>query len=258
MNNYLTGIEGMPRLLLNEDDPMASFKRNLYEDAFEQYCKRHEQTFAAIEAGYHQVIDKEQFIANMAAALADKAKEAIEAQPKKGKREQMMTDFNMCMVVYVLPGIRHYKGDSSEILAEAVLKAWKTAFPKTKVQSTTYEEIQGGFQRKFCYITTAVCETFGKPDDCYELTLLRNYRDGYLSSQPDGEEVIKEYYDVAPTIVKHINQREDRDKIYRRVWDQYLQPCIRMIEEAKLQECKKLYVKMVRDLEKQYFPRKSV
>lgn len=258
MNNYLTGIEGMPKLLLCEDDPMASFKRNLYEDAFEKYCQKHEQTFAAIEAGYHQVIDKEQFIANMAAALAEKAKEAIEEQSKKSKRDQMLMDFNMCMVVYVLPGIRHFKGDSSEVLAEAVLKAWKTAFPKTKVKSTTYEEIQEGFKRKYCYITTAVCETFGKADDCYELTLLRNYRDGYLGSQPDGEVVIRQYYDLAPTIVKHINQRKDRKTIYREVWDQYLQPCIHMIEEQKQEECKELYIKMVRDLEKQYFSRKPM
>ena len=253
MNNYLTGIEGMPELLFCEGDPMANFKRNLYADAFKEYCQNNDVTYIAIEAGYHQVIDKQQFIANMAAALAEKAKEQIEAEKKKSKRDQMLMDFNMFMAVYVLPGILHFGGDSSPILAEAVQRAWKEAFPKTNLRAATYEEIQAGFKRKFCYITTAVCETFGKPDDCYELTLLRNYRDGYLMSQPDGEEVIRQYYDLAPTIVKHINQRKDRKKIYREVWDQYLSPCIQMIENNENKQCKELYIRMVRDLEKKYF-----
>ena len=72
-------------------------------------------------------------------------------------------------------------------------------------------------------------------------------------SQPDGEEVIRQYYDLAPTIVKHINQRKDRKKIYREVWDQYLSPCIQMIENNKNKQCKELYIRMVRDLEKKYF-----
>ena len=32
----------------------------------------------------------------------------------------------------------------------------------------------------FCYITTAVCRSMDKADNCYELTTLREYRDGYL------------------------------------------------------------------------------
>lgn len=257
MNNYLTGIEGMPKLLFCDEDPMVNFRRNLYADAFKKYCQEHEKTYAAIEAGYLQVIDKKQFIANMAAALADKAKEKVEAQQKKSRQDQMLLDFNMCMAVYVLPGILNFGGESSELLADAVLKAWKEAFPKTNLKAAKYEEIQAGFKRKFCYITTAVCETFEKADDCYELTVLRSYRDSYLMSQPDGEEVIRQYYDLAPTIVKHINQKQDRKKIYREVWDTYLKPCIHMIENDEQEQCKELYIKMVRDLQKKYFLKNS-
>lgn len=44
-----------------------------------------------------------------------------------------------------------------------------------------------------CYITTAVCEFYGKPDDCYELTEFRKFRDEWLALQPDGELLIKNY-----------------------------------------------------------------
>ncbi|GHU54664.1 hypothetical protein FACS1894132_09650 [Clostridia bacterium] len=58
-----------------------------------------------------------------------------------------------------------------------------------------------------CYITTAVCTSLEKPDDCYELTLLRNFRDTFLKNQPDGETLIKPYYEDAPRIVDKINKK---------------------------------------------------
>ena len=67
-----------------------------------------------------------------------------------------------------------------QLALHEVIGAWKEAFPKSALQATSFEEIEQGFRKKFCYITSAVCETFGKPDDCYELTLLRNYRDTSL------------------------------------------------------------------------------
>ena len=115
-----------------------------------------------------------------------------------------MMDMNLTMAVFVLPMILEFHGNSSVPLSEKVLAAWKQEFPKSTLQAAEYSYIEAGFHKKFCYITTAVCETFGKPDDCYELRLLRTYRDGYLAGTPGGEEMIRKYYDVAPSIVKHI------------------------------------------------------
>ena len=38
-------------------------------------------------------------------------------------------------------------------------------------------------RRGGCYITTAVCEFYGKPDDCHELTQFRKFRDEWLAKQ---------------------------------------------------------------------------
>lgn len=35
-----------------------------------------------------------------------------------------------------------------------------------------------------CFITTAVCDSFNKLDDCYELTMFRDFRDNWLKKQP--------------------------------------------------------------------------
>lgn len=72
-------------------------------------------------------------------------------------------------------------------------------------------------------------------------------------NQENGESIVQEYYNLAPTIVKHINKDKNRDKIYAGIWDRYLSPCITLIENGKNEECKELYIHMVRDLQKKYF-----
>lgn len=103
-----------------------------------------------------------------------------------------------------------------------------------------------------CFITTAVCESFGKPDDCFELTTFRNFRDGYLTNQPDGKSLIAEYYAIAPRIVANINSHSDAAQIYKDIWQKYLAPCLNFIKLGDNLACKNKYVEMVRELKKQY------
>ncbi len=252
MNYYLTGIEGMPRLLECCEDPLEYFKRNLYPTQFQKWYQMNVPTFDAIENGYNSVIDKDQFLANMAGALVEYAKGRIDSCRRRSAKERKMMDLNMAMVTFVFPMVLEYKGNSSVPLTDKLIEAWKEAFPKSVLQAASFEEIEQGFHKKFCYITTAVCQTFGKPDDCYELTLLRNYRDTYLASREGGKEMIQEYYDVAPSVVKHIAQRENAGEIYRSIWEEYLSPCIRMIEDGQNEACRERYEEMVRTLREEY------
>lgn len=253
MSFYTTAIEGIPKMLLSIENPMEGFKRKQFPDVFKAYYETHRPTLEAIENGYNTVVDKEQFLTNMAYALADAAKESIDKKPKKSQRENLLMDYNFCLAVYIYPAILEFRGASTEILVQKVGEAWKDRFPRSNVQPAGYEQINAGFKRKFCYITTAVCRTFGKPDDCYELNCFRNYRDEYLMSSEEGEEAVRTYYDLAPTIVKHIDRKENAGEIYRNIWDVYLNPCLRMIEQKQYPECQELYTRMVRNLQKEYF-----
>lgn len=107
-------------------------------------------------------------------------------------------------------------------------------------------------KKGFCFITTAVCENSGKPDDCYELTLLRQFRDNWLFEQRDGEELIKEYYATAPDIVLEIDKSPDRDREYKRILKEYIEPCIKLIELSAYDTCKKLYMQMVYELKNKF------
>ncbi|MDO4523105.1 MAG: CFI-box-CTERM domain-containing protein [Eubacteriales bacterium] len=252
-NTYLTALHGMPKLLFCVEDPLASFKKKLYADGFQKYYESNLPTYEALETGYNNAVDKEQFLQNMAEELMGAVKEKYESMNRRSQREKVFMDWSLSMVGYVFPGILRYNGNCAKPLNDALIKAWKAYFPQSNLSAAGFDEIEAGFHKKWCYITTAVCETFGKPDDCYELKLLRNYRDGYLMDSPDGEEIIHEYYDVAPTIVKRINKLPERAAIYQNVWDRYLQPCISMIEENRNEECRDLYIQMVRELQEKYF-----
>ncbi|MDR2409902.1 MAG: zinc-ribbon domain containing protein [Bacteroidales bacterium] len=100
----------------------------------------------------------------------------------------------------------------------------------------------------WCFITTAVCDYFNKPDDCYELTLLRTFRDFWLTKQHDGKALIGEYYAIAPQIARAIANETDKDNIYGMLYDCYIAPCIKYIENNEFDECKDKYIEMVNSL----------
>ncbi len=250
MNQYLTGIEMMKSML--ERVGQSEFSRATYTTVFEQVYQSFVPGFDAIEALYKQVGEPMAMIENMAAALTDSAQERLQGKSKR-EQEKLMMDMNLGLAVYIFPAILQYKGSSSKPLCEAVLNGWKNTFPKTNVQAATYETIEKGFHKKFCYITTAVCQSLGKGDDCDELNLLRRFRDGYMMSLPQGKEMIGRYYDVAPTVVKHINRRQDAEQIYAGIWEQYIHPCMQLIAQGKNAECAQLYTQMVGTLQDQYF-----
>ncbi|MDO5398453.1 MAG: CFI-box-CTERM domain-containing protein [bacterium] len=102
-----------------------------------------------------------------------------------------------------------------------------------------------------CYITTAVCNEYGKPDNCYELTQFRSFRDNWLAYQPDGQELIERYYKTAPAIVSLINKQANHADIYRQINDNYLTKCLKYIENGENEKCKALYIDMVERLYKE-------
>lgn len=97
----------------------------------------------------------------------------------------------------------------------------------------------------YCYITTATCEAYGKPDDCYELTMFRKFRDSWLQNQPDGKELIARYYATAPAIVELINKQTDRMSIYNYINEHYLLKCLSYIEAGDNEKCKATYIAMM-------------
>lgn len=115
-------------------------------------------------------------------------------------------------------------------------------------EAKKYEKYRSGKSNSSkggCFITTATCLNLGGTDDCYELTTFRFFRDNWLVNQPDGKSLIVEYYSVAPKIVDRIDSLKSAQEIYRQIWNDYLKPCLSLIEQGKYNECKLQYIDMV-------------
>lgn len=100
----------------------------------------------------------------------------------------------------------------------------------------------------WCFLTTVVCEYYNYPDDCYELRTLRHFRDNWLAHQPKGKECIQEYYRIAPKIVENIKNSPRYDKLCVFLMNEYINPCISLINSHKEWECKMVYETMINHL----------
>ena len=256
MNDYKIAFEIMSSLADDAGQSMEHFDRDHYAALFQKFYEKCLPAFDSIETLYGQVKEPDEMIANMASTYLESAVKYL-AGAKKTQKDTRQMQLNMQLAVYVYPAILHYQGESSKALAEAIRKQWKKNFPKANVSMAEFETIEAGFRKRFCYITTAVCQSTGGGDDCYELTLLRDYRDHYLYPLENGEQLIRRYYDVAPSIVKHIDEREDSAEIYSSIYDTWILPCIRMIENGRNEECRETYTAMVETLREQYFFREQ-
>ncbi|MEG2667875.1 MAG: CFI-box-CTERM domain-containing protein [Lachnospiraceae bacterium] len=228
-----------------------SFKKKTYEDLFHQTYKKYQDFFTEMNTFCKEAEDTQSAIEEFASVLPDYAQQEL-MKISKHARNNRMVDYNMAMVTYVIPLFIQSHEEFCEKISEEIIRFWNEYSPKMMIKSSTFEQINGGFKTNLCYITTAVCESLHKVDDCYELTLLRDYRDEYLVYQEDGEAIIKEYYDIAPTIVKRIDQLEHSEDIYRGIWSSYLEKCVHLIEQNRFDECKDIYSNMVRNLQKEY------
>ena len=104
-----------------------------------------------------------------------------------------------------------------------------------------------------CYLTSACVMARGLLDHCEELGTLRLFRDEYLARQPEGRAEIKQYYATAPRIVEAINRLPNHLEIWNRVYEELVQPCIRMIHANQHEQTHQLYKTYASNLAHTYF-----
>ncbi len=100
-----------------------------------------------------------------------------------------------------------------------------------------------------CYLTSACMKYFQEKfdDNCYELTVLRWFRDNFVS-----KEDIEHYYEVAPIIVEAINKEEKSNIIYNYIYDNIVNYCIEQIEQENYDKAYSRYKNSVLTLEEQF------
>jgi hypothetical protein len=108
-----------------------------------------------------------------------------------------------------------------------------------------------------CFLTTACVEARGLPDDCEELRVLRQFRDSYLLEKPHGEALIELYYAYSPSIVKKIDEDEERAAIYAFIY-KVVRACVDSIQRKEMEYAYLIYCTMVVKLKEQFIPEEQI
>jgi hypothetical protein len=153
--------------------------------------------------------------------------------------------------------IKKPQAKASRVKKKPLAKAGKKAAPKTskkvsaKGSKKTSKKKAKGKKELMCFLTTACVRYFGLPDNCEQLTILRNYRDTYLGASDEGRELVEEYYRIAPVLVRKINKDSKRAGIYTYIYDVIRRSCD-FIGLNDYQGAEKAYRAMVHNLSARY------
>ena len=252
---FSAALEGLSGCIRNYRGYHKRVTKTDYEPAFAEYEAGCHAMVRRLDAGVAGLPAPERTAKLRAAAGRMIDDLAVDWAARKGSRFLFDED-KYVVALFFVPMVLRQKLPSGREFADTLQAVWVERYPKSPFYVGDYETLAGGFRKKkflgLCFITTAVCEAEGKPDDCAELTAFRAFRDGYLKAQPDGEALIEEYYRIAPTIVMCIDVCGDRTERYAAIRAQYLQPCYDALQAGDLAGCKTKYVRMVRDLEREY------
>jgi hypothetical protein len=115
----------------------------------------------------------------------------------------------------------------------------------------------GGGGGSPCWITTAVCDHLGRPDDCDELQTLRKFRDEVMEQRQAWRVLVRIYDIIAPRIVEAIDAEEDPAAIYRALLDRFILPSVSFVKQDRHDEAVCLYSMMVEELLTNYFKESS-
>lgn len=129
-------------------------------------------------------------------------------------------------------------------ISKRKLKAKKHT-PKVEVEES--EVIDSG-----CFITTATCLALNKDDNCDELNTLRRFRDRNRVRNQVMDDLVKEYYRIAPGIVSRINEQENAQEVYKKLWEEYISKTYQAIKNNDDLRATVFYVEMVQQLCSRY------
>ncbi len=100
-----------------------------------------------------------------------------------------------------------------------------------------------------CYLTSACMRHYLEEfdDNCYELSMLRWFRDKFVSKSD-----IEHYYEIAPTIVDNIERLENNENIFNYIYEIVIAPCVKAIEMGDFEFAYKRYKSSILCLEEEF------
>lgn len=249
-------VQTLGRELLQAVLPYGDFERYItkkaYEPTFMLYQQENEERLEQMDLA---LCNDPRGVELASKAFCEVFIQAIKERMEQDKRRpaQFLFQTKLVLALFLTPLLRKLHLRTAEPLREEIHARWMKQWPKEIWTPGDYEDIMGGFRkRKVCFITTAVCSYEGKADDCAELQAFRQFRDGWLTEQ-GGEDLISEYYEIAPAIVAAIDHCDDAPTRYAEIRFRWLEPCYRALQEGRNADCRRSYMEMVLTLRNRYF-----
>ena len=106
-----------------------------------------------------------------------------------------------------------------------------------------------GSNKGGCYLTTACTMVMGLSDDCFELQVLRRFRDKTLLPIVEGKRAVREYYSVAPEIVEAVSQSECPSIVWNFTYGEILK-AVRLVLQGSFKEAFDHYRELAMSLKK--------
>lgn len=103
-----------------------------------------------------------------------------------------------------------------------------------------------------CYLTTAMCDILGYPDDNYYLQMLRTFRDETLKKNIKYIPILIQYDVIGPQIAYNLYQDQNKTTIAKTLFTAYITKAVTAIEENKTQEAVNIYIAMTNTLARRY------
>lgn len=130
------------------------------------------------------------------------------------------------------------KDDEDEIARKAVMNIYNN-LTNNKSSNSSYTKKSG------CFVTTAVCDILGKDDKCFELEILRKFRDEELLTDKGLEKLVFEYYRISPRFVNKILTLEKNEEFAKFLLNEYINNIIESIQNGNKYKAIDLYQKML-------------
>ncbi len=102
-----------------------------------------------------------------------------------------------------------------------------------------------------CFITTACVKYAGMSDDCFELTIIRRFRDNYIHNLPNGNQLLEDYYKIAPLILKNILSSAEVNKVLSSLREK-VKLVVHLIQNNKHSEVMAIYDITLSELRDKY------
>lgn len=83
-----------------------------------------------------------------------------------------------------------------------------------------------------CFLTTAAVSHMKQKDNGEVLNTLREFRDTYMRKNKEKSKDVAWYYKNAPRIVAALDKRSDADKVYKKMYSDFIKPAYNAIQEG--------------------------